>query len=88
MVRREKIKTAAMENSFKKFDCKEEDRDRFVAEEWNWVKEGIFVLLFYFYYWRDWSWNVDGKTTSREGQVIGNREKVDKVLEKVEWPWN
>lgn len=33
MVRGEKIKTAIMENSFKKFDCKEEDRDRFVAEE-------------------------------------------------------
>lgn len=33
MVRGEKIKTSIMENSFKKFDCKEENRDRFVAEE-------------------------------------------------------
>lgn len=41
-----------MENSFKKFDSKEEDRDRFVAEEGNWVRGGAFV--FCFYHWRDY----------------------------------
>lgn len=88
MVRREKIKIATTENSFKKFDYKEKDRDRFVAEEWNWVKGGVFVLLFCCYYGRVWSWNVDGKTTNREDHVNGNWEKVGKVLEEVEWPWN
>lgn len=42
------MKTAFMENSFKKFDHTEEDRDRFVAEEGNWARGGAFVFWFLF----------------------------------------
>lgn len=40
------MKRAIMENSFKKFDCKKEDKDRFPAGEGNLVKGGAFVFCF------------------------------------------
>lgn len=69
------MKTAIMENSFKKFDCKKEDKDRFPAEEGNLVKGGALFFAFSFYYWRGY-FEMLMERTSIEGQVH-NREEED-----------